>query len=132
MPAGRRLLATRNVHLHGHLNFTSIRRHLRRIREKDTTNGILVVTESLFSMDSDTPDLVALQNLCKEYEATLLVDVAHDLGAMGPGGRGFIGEQGYAGQGRYRHGKFLQDLRVEWRIRLLQFDGGEAIPNTLS
>jgi glycine C-acetyltransferase len=90
--------ATANVHLHGHLNVDSVRRHLRRIREKDATNAILVVTESLFSMDSDTPDLQALQNLCDEYEATLLVDVAHDLGAMGPGGRGFIGEQEMLGK----------------------------------
>ena len=90
--------ATPNVYLHGHLNVDSLRRHLKRIRQKDSTNAILVVTESLFSMDSDTPDLKALQNLCDEYEATLLVDVAHDLGAMGPGGRGFIGEQGMLGK----------------------------------
>jgi len=49
-------------------------------------------------MDSDTPDLRALQDLCRAYEATLLVDVAHDLGAMGEGGRGFIGQQGMTGQ----------------------------------
>jgi 7-keto-8-aminopelargonate synthetase-like enzyme len=90
--------ATTNVHLHGHLNLDSARRHLKRIRAKDTENGILVVTESLFSMDSDTPDLRALQELCREYEATLFVDVAHDLGAMGDGGRGFIGMQGMAGK----------------------------------
>jgi glycine C-acetyltransferase len=90
--------ATPNVHLHGHLNLVSARRHLKRIRDKDTSNGILVVTESLFSMDSDTPDLKALQDLCREYGATLLVDAAHDLGAMGPGGRGLIGEQGMLGK----------------------------------
>jgi glycine C-acetyltransferase len=90
--------ATANVHLHGHLNLDSVRRHLRRIREKDTANAILVVTESLFSMDSDTPDLRRLQNLCREYGATLLVDVAHDLGAMGVDGRGFIGEQDMLGE----------------------------------
>jgi 7-keto-8-aminopelargonate synthetase-like enzyme len=90
--------ATTNVHLHGHLNLDSTRRHLKRIRSKDAENGILVVTESLFSMDSDTPDLRALQELCREYGATLLVDVAHDLGAIGEGGRGFIGMQGMAGK----------------------------------
>ena len=90
--------ATSNVHLHGHLNLDSVRRHLKRIRGKDATNAILVVTESLFSMDSDTPDLRTLQNLCNEFGATLLVDVAHDLGAMGPGGRGFIGEQDMLGK----------------------------------
>jgi 7-keto-8-aminopelargonate synthetase-like enzyme len=90
--------ATPNVYLHGHLNLESTRRHLKRIRAKDAENGILVVTESLFSMDSDTPDLRALQELCREYDATLLVDVAHDLGAMGQGGRGFIGMQDMTGQ----------------------------------
>lgn len=90
--------ATSNVHLHGHLNLDSVRRHLKRIRAKDAENAILVVTESLFSMDSDSPDLRALQNLCREYEATLLVDAAHDLGAMGQSGRGFIGMQGMTGQ----------------------------------
>ncbi|MBL8288996.1 MAG: aminotransferase class I/II-fold pyridoxal phosphate-dependent enzyme [Rubrivivax sp.] len=90
--------ATGNVHLHGHLNVDSVRRHLRRIREKEPRAAILVVTESLFSMDSDTPDLKALQELSHEYGATLLVDVAHDLGAMGPTGTGFIGEQGMLGK----------------------------------
>jgi 7-keto-8-aminopelargonate synthetase-like enzyme len=90
--------ATKNVHLHGHLNLQSVRRHLNRIRAKDTENGILVVTESLFSMDSDVPDLAAMQDLCREFNATLLVDVAHDLGAIGEGGRGFIGQQGMLGK----------------------------------
>jgi glycine C-acetyltransferase len=90
--------ATKNVHLHGHLNLQSVRRHLNRIRAKDTENGILVVTESLFSMDSDVPDLAAMQDLCREFNATLLVDVAHDLGAIGEGGRGFIGQQGLLGK----------------------------------
>lgn len=90
--------ATRNVHLHGHLNLESARRHLKRIRAHDTEAAILVVTESLFSMDSDTPDLRTLQGLCREYDATLLVDVAHDLGAIGEDGRGFIGMQGMTGK----------------------------------
>jgi glycine C-acetyltransferase len=90
--------ATANVHLHGHLNIDSVRRHLMRIRATDPEHGILVVTESLFSMDSDTPNLPSLQELCREYEATLLVDVAHDLGALGDGGRGLIGQQGMAGK----------------------------------
>lgn len=90
--------ATRNVHLHGHLNLDSARRHLRRIRANDAVNGIMVVTESLFSMDSDTPDIAALQELCHEYKATLLVDVAHDLGCLGEDGRGHIGMQNMLGK----------------------------------
>ncbi|MEL7170782.1 MAG: aminotransferase class I/II-fold pyridoxal phosphate-dependent enzyme, partial [Bacteroidota bacterium] len=52
----------------------------------------------LFSMDSDTPDLVRLQALCNDYEATLLVDVAHDFGSLGPDGTGSLGLQGLLGE----------------------------------
>ena len=65
---------------------------------KNAHNGIMVITEGLFSMDSDTPDLGALQDACREYGATLLVDVAHDLGALGPGGGGAMAAQGLLGK----------------------------------
>src|SRR6201999_1330541 len=75
--------ATKNVRPSRHLDIDDARRALSRIRAKDTANGILVVTEGLFSMDSDMPDVAALQDLCGEYGATLMVDVAHDLGCLG-------------------------------------------------
>jgi len=90
--------ATRNVHLHSHLNLQSVRRHLNRIRNRDRENAILVVTEGLFSMDSDTPDIAAVQELCREFGATLLVDVAHDFGNIGEDGRGHIGLQKMIGK----------------------------------
>lgn len=90
--------ATRNVHSHRHLDVDSARRHLTRIRAHDTENAILVVTESLFSMDSDTPDIAALQDLCREFRATLMVDVAHDLGNLGDDGRGHLGLQQMIGR----------------------------------
>lgn len=34
-------------------------------------------------MDSDTPDLIAMQKICKQYNAYLLIDCAHDFGCMG-------------------------------------------------
>jgi glycine C-acetyltransferase len=90
--------ATRNVHLHRHLDIDSARRHLMRIRARDTENAILVVSESLFSMDSDTPDIAALQDLCREFQATLVIDVAHDLGNLGEDGRGHLGLQQMLGR----------------------------------
>jgi 7-keto-8-aminopelargonate synthetase-like enzyme len=90
--------ATPNVAINRHLDVGHVRQLLGAIRARDTEHGILVVTEGLFSMDSDTPDLAALQALCHEYGATLLVDVAHDLGALGPGGSGAIGAQGMLGK----------------------------------
>jgi 7-keto-8-aminopelargonate synthetase-like enzyme len=90
--------ATHNIHLFRHLDNEYCRKILAKIRAADKENGILVVTEGLFSMDSDTPDLVALQALCREFNATLVVDVAHDLGNLGRDGRGHIGVQNMLGK----------------------------------
>ena len=84
--------ATKNVYLHRHLDVDAVEIRLAQIRAKDKENAILVVTEGLFSMDSDTPDIKALHAACKAYRATLMVDVAHDFGALGDG-RGHIGIQ---------------------------------------
>jgi 7-keto-8-aminopelargonate synthetase-like enzyme len=92
------IASTQNIHLHSHLNLDAVRRHLKRIRTRDAENGILVVTEGLFSMDSDTPDIAAMQDLCHEYNATLLVDVAHDFGNIGEDGTGHIGLQRMLGK----------------------------------
>jgi glycine C-acetyltransferase/8-amino-7-oxononanoate synthase len=92
------MAATQNVHRVRHLSTEAFVRQLRRIRATDPANAILVVTEGIFSMNGDSPDLAALQTACREYDATLLVDVAHDLGAVGPGGTGAVGLQGLLGK----------------------------------
>ncbi len=90
--------ATRNIYQFRHLDLAHCERWLKTIREKDTENGIMVVTEGLFSMDSDTPDIGAMQDLCRQYNATLMVDVAHDFGALGETGQGHIGIQNLIGK----------------------------------
>src|SRR6266566_5688872 len=90
--------ATDNIHLFRHLDNEYCRDILAKIRAKDKENGILVITEGLFSMDSDTPDLVSLQALCHEFNATLVVDVAHDLGCLAKDGCGHIGMQNMLGK----------------------------------
>lgn len=90
--------ATRNVILFRHLDTEHCRERLEKIRERDANAGIMIVTEGLFSMDSDTPDIAALQDLAHEYGATLMVDVAHDLGNLGEDGTGHIGIQNMLGK----------------------------------
>jgi glycine C-acetyltransferase len=90
--------ATRNITQIEHISVDALRRALANIRATDAANGILVITEGLFSMDSDSPDLRAMQAVCREYTATLLVDVAHDFGSLGPGGTGHIGREGMLGE----------------------------------
>ncbi len=90
--------ATKNVHLFRHLNLDHCREKLAAIRAKEPDAGIMVVTEGLFSMNSDTPDIGAMQELARRYNATLMVDVAHDLGNLGRDGTGHIGMQGMLGE----------------------------------
>lgn len=90
--------ATQHVHTFPHLSVSGLERRIRRIRSEHPDAGILVVTESLFSMDSDTPDLVKHQELAETYHATLMVDVAHDLGCMGPNGGGHLEMQNLRGK----------------------------------
>jgi 7-keto-8-aminopelargonate synthetase-like enzyme len=86
--------STTNVRNFKHLDNEDLEAHLRSIRETDARNAILVITEGLFSMDGDAPDLRTLVAICRRYGALVLVDVAHDLGASGPNGTGTVGDQG--------------------------------------
>ncbi len=56
----------------------------------------LVVTESWFSMDADTPNLAALRAVCDAHKAIWMVDEAHALGVFGPEGRGLCAQAGVA------------------------------------
>jgi len=90
--------ATNRVVRNAHNDVGSVRERLEEIRRDDPDAAVLVVTEGLFSLDSDSPSIELLQEACNEFEATLMVDVAHDLGALGPGGTGRIGIEGMLGK----------------------------------
>lgn len=54
----------------------------------DATGEIYIVTESVFSMDGDSPDLKAYVDLCKKNNCHLIVDEAHAVGVIGDNGTG--------------------------------------------
>ena len=90
--------ATRNVHFFRHLDVAHARIKLAAIRARDPHNGILFVTEGLYSMDSDTPNLAGFHAICQEFGARMVVDVAHDFGCTGPRGTGQLGLQDMLGK----------------------------------
>jgi 8-amino-7-oxononanoate synthase len=60
--------------------------------------GALIVTDSVFATDGDVAPLAEIVELAQRYEMRTLVDEAHAIGALGPGGRGALAEAGLEDQ----------------------------------
>lgn len=85
--------ATVRVFPHNHL--AKLARLLAGAREKGgAETRVLVVTESVFSMDGDAAVLPGIVELAEAHGAMLLVDEAHAVGVLGPQGRGLLAELG--------------------------------------
>jgi 8-amino-7-oxononanoate synthase len=67
-------------------------RHLASLLEKyrQKYKKILIVTEGLFSMDGDIPDLPELVIIKNKYNAFLMIDEAHSTGVLGETGKGIF------------------------------------------
>ncbi|HDR1070179.1 TPA: 8-amino-7-oxononanoate synthase [Pasteurella multocida] len=75
--------------------------HLEQILQKNdrTFERIIVVTESVFSMDGDCADLIQLVALKQRYPQVMLyVDEAHAIGVLGEKGLGLAEQQGCINQ----------------------------------
>jgi glycine C-acetyltransferase len=57
-----------------------------------------VITDGVFSMEGVLPDLPAIVDLCRRYDATLIVDDSHGTGVLGKTGRGTAEHFGLHGQ----------------------------------
>ena len=55
---------------------------------KTTHNSILIVVESLYSMEGSVAPLQEITKICQKYNVELLVDEAHAIGILGPEGKG--------------------------------------------
>ncbi len=74
--------------------------HLESLLQESATGAevVFVVTESVFSMDGDYPDLFRLAEMRERYGFFWIVDEAHALGWYGENGSGLVEESGVGEQ----------------------------------
>ncbi len=92
--AARMSGATLRIFAHNDLG--KLESHLRWARETKRAERVMVLTESVFSMDGDVAPLREIVELKDQWAAELLVDEAHAVGIFGDRGRGVADVDGVA------------------------------------
>ncbi len=61
-----------------------------KLKRYASAGPLIVIVESIYSMDGDAAPLAAIATLCAAMEAQLIVDEAHATGVFGPHGEGMV------------------------------------------
>jgi len=77
-----------------HNDIADLRGQIERSQNINNDSEIYIVTESVFSMDGDIPDLRTLAEFAEKQKCFLVVDEAHATGVFGLDGAGIVQELG--------------------------------------
>lgn len=90
-----------------HNNLESLERILASLPEESIK---LVIVDGVFSMEGDIVKLPAMIELCRRYEAMIMIDDAHGLGVLGEQGRGTADHFGLTSETDLIVGTFSKSL----------------------
>ncbi len=77
-----------------HNDLEKLESHLRWAAERPSRGRILVIVESIYSMDGDAAPLADIVELKEQFGAWLFLDEAHGVGVVGREGRGLVSALG--------------------------------------
>ena len=95
-----------------HNDMAKLEAHLEWTRHEYPEARVIVVTESVFSMDGDRARLAEIVELKDEHGALLLLDEAHAVGVIGASGRGLADRLGLGARVDIQMGTMSKALGV--------------------
>ena len=87
------MLSGAKLRIFPHNQVSILESHLEWARRKHGNARVIIVTESVFSMDGDVAPLREIVELKKRFDALLFLDEAHAVGVIGPNGRGLAARE---------------------------------------
>ncbi|RKR15049.1 8-amino-7-oxononanoate synthase [Maribacter vaceletii] len=84
------LLSNAKSYKYSHNSIVDLEEKINQAIQKDFEGEVYIVTESIFSMDGDCPDIETLLKFSKKNDFHLIVDEAHAVGVFGDEGEGLV------------------------------------------
>ena len=105
-------LSGAHIRIFPHNHLGKLESHLQWAAENHPEARVLVVTESVFSMDGDWAVLPEIVDIKRRYGAMLLLDEAHAVGVIGSHGRGLADQLGVSDEVDIQMGTMSKALGV--------------------
>jgi 8-amino-7-oxononanoate synthase len=96
-------LSRARTEVYPHADPAALDAALRRARQQGARR-VLVVTDTVFSMDGDLAPMAEIADACERHGALLVADEAHATGVLGPRGAGLVAHLGLGGRVDLRMG----------------------------